>query len=253
MITIGDILADVLKVVGDSNFRVSSKGWYTSQIQQALEELSFDTLFLTKSEIFDIPKNLRIKTPKGAFNIKQIYAFNGDHCNFENRHNVYHKRDFINSESGHTFVARNTGRNNHDPFYRNRMNQGVHHHDLRQNLLFYGVQNGVIMLSPSCSNFQKILIEFSGVSCDIGEVPFVPSFARQGVKDWVSVQALPLKMESVIDEPAQYRHYAGILSMKKQDLDDIYDGSWAKAKRRAGTLDDKFREDLKEYLTFMNY
>lgn len=109
------------------------------------------------------------------------------------------------------------------------------------------------MLSPNCRNHQKVLIEFSGVSCDIGEVPFVPSFARQAVKDWVCVQALPMKMQDVISDRGQYQHYANMYSIKKRDLDDVYDGNWAKAKRRAGILDDKFRDDLKEYLTFMNY
>lgn len=252
MVSIGDILADVLKMVGDSDCRVNSRGWYVSQIQQALEELSFDTFFVTRNEIFDMPDDMRIPTPKGAFNIKNIYVFDGDKCSFDNRRNVYHKSNFINSGDGNSFVAKNTGRNGNDPFYRNRMNRGGIDNRIPDNVLFYSVQNGVIMLSPSCRNHQKVFIEFSGVSCDIGDVPFVPSFARQGVKDWVCVQALPMKMQDVIGT-AEYQHYLNMFKIKKQDLEDVYDGSWAITKRRAGALDDKFRDDLKEYLTFMNY
>ena len=44
-VSVNEILADVLKIVKDSSFKLNSKGWYTSQIQQALEELSFNTFF----------------------------------------------------------------------------------------------------------------------------------------------------------------------------------------------------------------
>ena len=55
-ITVNELLADVLKSVKDSDFKANSKGWYTSQAQQALEELSFDTYFDEKNTVLDIKK-----------------------------------------------------------------------------------------------------------------------------------------------------------------------------------------------------
>ncbi len=57
-VTVNEILADVLKIVQDTDFKINSKGWYTSQIQQALEELSFDTFFLTINRTFPVPNDL---------------------------------------------------------------------------------------------------------------------------------------------------------------------------------------------------
>jgi hypothetical protein len=252
MITIGDILADVLSFVDDTNFRTRSEGWYESQAQQALEELSYDTRFLTKYVSVDIPENLHIDIPKGMFNPQELYVFNGDECTIHNRENVWLKRNFINSGDGNSFVARNTGDNHNDPFYRrNRMNQpGLHAN--RSDINFYNIVDGVIMLSPSCRRFQKLMIVANAVACDIGDAPIVPAFMRQAVKDWIVVKALPHKMKDSTGT-AEYSHWSSMLAMTKRDLEDEYEGSWIKAERRAKKLDEKYRTDLKEYLSKLNY
>jgi hypothetical protein len=79
-VSIDIILADVLKTVDDASTKLNSKGWYTSQIQQALEELSFDTFFDERNANFDVPKDLRLELPEGAFNLRKVYLFNGNSC-----------------------------------------------------------------------------------------------------------------------------------------------------------------------------
>ena len=79
-VSVNEILADVIKVVKDDSFKLNSKGWYTSQIQQSLEELSFDTFFDEQHQAFDMPENLRLELPKGSFNLRQIFVFNGSEC-----------------------------------------------------------------------------------------------------------------------------------------------------------------------------
>ena len=44
-VSVNEILADVLKITNDDGFKINTRGWYISQIRQALQELSFDTFF----------------------------------------------------------------------------------------------------------------------------------------------------------------------------------------------------------------
>ncbi|PHS03991.1 MAG: hypothetical protein COA88_14665 [Kordia sp.] len=261
-VTSNEILADVLKVVGDVELRFNSKGYYVSQIQQALEELSFDTFFDERNESFDISSNLRVELPKGAFNIKQVYLFRGDDCNFGSQSQiVYHKRNFINDGSGNNYVARDKY-NNDDPFYRSR-NHSVHdagHHSSQHNnnghginnLFFYGIQQGVVMLSDSCRKFEKVMIVFNGMGADIGDMPVIPNFFRQAVKDFVSRAALDSIISASIGTPL-FNQWQAVQNTISVRLEKPYDGSWAKAEHRLKVLDNKHREDLKEYLSSMDY
>jgi len=252
-VSVNEILADVLKTVDDSSFRDNSRGYYVSQIQQALEELSFDTYFHEQLETFEVPENLRLEMPKGAFNIRQIYLFNGTICNIgQNTKNVYHKRNYITGGSG--FLARDKYRNNNDPFYQDRSfghnSRAAAGDDERgiNNLFFYNVQNGIIMLSESCKKFEKIAIVFNGVSTDVGDVPVVPNFLRQAVKDYTSLAALEAKM-SMSKGAAEFNKWQTMYALTERNMKQEFDGSWAKAERRVKALDSKEREDLKEYLS----
>ena len=265
LISIGDILADVLKVVKDTGFKTSSRGWYTSQIQQALEELSFDTFFDKRNVILDIPENLRVELPKGAFNLKQIYLFNGDSCNINNRVNVYWKRNYINACTGNGSVSRDNWENERDPFFTQRnftsRNELFDHgrspygsgsNRGPEDLYYAGMQNGLITLSPNSKRFQKIFLVYNGVMTDIGEVPFVPQFFRQAVKTWVLVPALEAKMTETLNT-AEYGHWANLHAKYERKKDDPFTGDWVKAERRAKKLNFKERQDIKEYLTRMRY
>lgn len=189
-VSVNEILADVLKIVDDSSFKLNSKGWYTSQIQQALEELSFETFFNQVNKSFPVPENLRLDMPKGAFNMEQIYLFNGDDCNIGDTVNVYTKRNFINSKSGNGFVARDKYYNSGDRFHKQRAIRDTDQRRLAagtgrspnlkgpDNLYYSGIQNGVIMLSANCRNFQRVMLVYTGIMTDIGETPVVPQFFR---------------------------------------------------------------------------
>ncbi len=255
-VTVNHILADVLRLVKDDDFRVQSKGWYTSQIQQALEELSFDTYFNELNEDFAVPEDLRLPMPKGAFNIRQIYLFNGTKCVIgQNSQVVYHKRNYFTGGKG--FLSRNKlNTNNRDPFYRNETsphnvrNRAAKGDDARAitDLYFYNVQNGLIMLSESAKRFERIFIVFNGVSTDIGEAPAIPSFLRQAVKDFTAEKALQMRMSDAIGTAA-FNSWQTLWSITNNSLTKAFDGSWAKAEHRVRALDSKEREDLKEYLS----
>jgi len=247
-VTSNEILADVLKIVQDEGFKMNSKGWYTSQIQQGLSEMAFDTYFDERSESVDIPHNCRIQMPKGAFNIKNLYLVNGDDCDIESSTPVYHKKNFINAPSGDGYVANNKGDNGSDPFHKDTSGKGGH-----RNLYYYSVQNGEIMLSSNCRGFKKLFIQFSGVGTDIGEVPYIPVFMRQAIKDYVSVEALTIKVAMV--PSSELNRWSMLLNKAENSLDiqEVREGSWLKARRRIKKLDSKQRNDIKERMQKMYY
>lgn len=247
-----EILADVLKLVKDSDHKLNSEGWYLSQIQQALEELSFDTFFQKINYSVKIPDNLRIDLPKGAFNLRELYLFNGSTCDIGSSVVVYRKRNFINGKSGNGYVARDTWSNSRDPFHTKRGVDNDTKRNTPNNLRFFSIQNGEIMLSENCRGFENVMIVSNGVMADIGDVPFVPQFFRQAVKDWVSVKALEEKAEDKIGTN-EYGHWANMLARYEAKMNQPYTGSWAKAEYRAKQLNAKDRQDYKEYFTRLNY
>jgi len=246
-VSIDVILSDVLKIVKDGSFKLNSKGWYTSQIQQALEELSFDTFFSELNADFDVPENLRLDMPKGAFNLRAIYLFNGDECNIETSVNVYIKGNFINSKSGNGYVARDKFYNGEDKFHihRGANKSGDSRSDVRPlGVNFYAIQNGMIMLSESCRKYQRVMLVYNGIMSDIGEAPLVPQFFRQAVKHYVLCPALETKMTDKV-ATAEYNHWARLKQGYEAKKDHPYDGSWVKAERRAKTLNNAERRDIK--------
>ena len=233
------IKADVLLAVNDEEERLFNPGWYVSQIQQALDELGFDTFFWEIYKDFPVPDSLSIKIPSGCFNLKNIYLFSGDCCNVEDMQNVYWKRNYKTYGSGKSYTANNkTGVN--DPFIDPLYSE--------TGLYYFNVNNGYIELSSSCTDYDNLRVEFNGLNTDIGAVPHVPRQFRQAVKSWVVEVAFRyLKAK----DPKTYR----ALWMDEHQLlyADIYDGLWAKCIRRAKDLDSKYKSDMREYMSKMNY
>lgn len=257
MISPEEILSDVLMQVDDESFKDSSRGYYMSLIQQALQELAFDTFFDERTEMFKVPENLNLDMPKGSFNIRQLYLYSGLECNIENSQNVYWKRNYYTKGGG--FLARDKGYNNNDPFYESRTFGRKDNPSLRRvknngsisEAFYYNVQNGIIMLSASCLRFENIAIVFNGTGVDIGEVPFIPQLFREAVKMWVLDSALKLKMAKAVG--ADFNKWQTLWVMNDRLLRKPYTGAWEEAQLRAKSIDAKQREDLKEYLGRLNY
>lgn len=248
-VTVNEILADALKLVGDVEMKHHNKGWYTSQIQQALEELSFDTFFLDVEKHLTIPEDLRLDIPKGSFNIQQMYAYNGDRCTIESRVNVYHKKNFVNGiGGGEQYFARDNYSNNQDRFHKGRST----HKTVPDNVYFYNIQGGIIMLSSNLSSFDKLMIVSNGVHTDIGDVPVVPIYLRQAVKTKIVVDAIEGRMGSAIGTP-EYNQLFNLHAVHSNKLNHPYDGLWVEAQRRVKGIDRKQKQDMKEYFQAMNY
>jgi hypothetical protein len=247
------ILTSVLPKVGDKEMKNYSKGLYISIIQQAMEELAFDTFFDEKRESFDFPVNdLTLEMPKGCFNIKGIYLFNGTECNISNSINVYWKRDYFTKGSG--YIAHDKGYNGNDPFYGNldRRIAGdstvvdIHQLPNVNRAFFYNIQNGNIMFSSSCkAAATKVHIHYSGTGCAIDDIPVIPIFLRKAIEDYTIVQVLLMK----IAEEQDARKWQSLLQYYETRLRDPRNGSWQEAEYRVKNMHGAERSNLKTYLS----
>ena len=249
MVSANVIMADVLVSLNDEDQKFFNPGFYISQIQQALKELSFDTYFLNLHKDFDFPsETLSLEMPKGSFNLKQVYVFNGDNCNIESSKLVWIKDGYITSGKDKGYTARNK-EGNTDPFINNYRSSIVSNYlpVSDTDVLFCSIQNGRIMFSSSCSSYSKVRLEYLGTMCDIGEVPFIPTHFREAVKLWVEEKCLRyLKARN----PRFYRPlWVDVNSL----LNQPFVGAWDIAKQRVSNMDSKEADDLKEYFTKMNY
>ena len=256
-----EILSDVLKLARDESFKDNSKGYYMSLIQQALQELAFDTFFDERTEFFPVPPNLRLEMPKGAFNIKQIYLYNGDSCDISKSQNVYWKKNYY-TKGGEGYLARDKW-NNNDAFYDNRSlpnGNGANNdpslrrtnvNSLQSQLYYYNIQAGMIMFSSNVRNFENIALVFNGTGVNIGEVPFIPMLFREAIKSWVLNPVYQIKMANA--DGAEFNKWQMLFNINNTKLNTPFVGLWAEAQVRAKSIDSKQREDIKEYLGRLNY
>jgi hypothetical protein len=235
-VSVNEILSDVTAVVHDREFSMMSKGWYTSQVQQALHELSFDTVFDEKRVVIPVPSDLRAELPSGAFNIKEIYLFNGTECDIASSQRVWYKKNHFTAGSGRIS-------NGNDPFFGN-VNE--------PNIFYADMYNGMIVLSSNCRIYQNLFVVYNGVGCEVGAVPVVPLFLREVTKLWVSDKAFEIRQAQSIgtSEFSQWR------AMKSDNYVKLKGGNyseWDKAELRVKSMGTKARRDFKEYLTRMGY
>ena len=238
-ITIENILSDILLEVEDEDHKLFTPGYYVHLVQSALEELSIDSFLLTYWQDFDFPsETLSLEMPKGAFNIKQVYVFNGDDCVVSDMREVHYKRLYNTKGNGYGYTTKN--KTNIDDYF-------MAGYSSSESILFFNLQNGNISFSSSCSEYDNVRLVYNGVQTNIGDVPIIPLPFRQVVIDWV-VEKIFRRLKA--KDPRKYRPlWSDINSV----LYRPFDGSWDKALKRARTLDSKVKEDYFEYFSKMNY
>ncbi len=245
-VSVDEILADVLLEVNDEDLRSGfKKGWYISKIQQAIEELAFDSFYqvITRDIDFD-KKKLSFEMPKNAFNLREMYLFNGDCCGPNSSVLVHWKRLFNNRGDGieHTAKIKESGQSGFDPFFGNRFHGNRTSHT---NAHYFNVYNGLVMLSANAAGFAKVRIVFNGIGGQIGDEPVIPRFFRQAVIDFV-VEAFWRFMKS-------REKSARLLWMDvERKLNDPRTGTWRTAKMRITSMDNLKKQSLQEYLGHMN-
>jgi hypothetical protein len=248
-VSIDHLLAEITATVDDAEFRKGFKiGWYKSRIQDAMQELSFDTFWMKVQEDYEYPKeNNQLKFPENAFNIREIYLYTGTICNPVKSQVVYWKRLFNNNYSGKGYTAKvkDDGSNSADLY---QPNQRFLQHNMQGFYgpkFYYNVVDGVIMFSPDCSSYPFVRIIYNGMGVPNGELPIVPRFFERAVVDYVK-----LKFYDAM-KGRDPRTYRPLWMDAKDDLENLVTGSWNKAKKRIKSMDTKEKESMEEYISSM--
>jgi len=241
LITPNEILADVVEESQDYSFREHTKGWYVSQMQQCLSELSFDTFLLKLWDDFVFPAGtLALAMPANSFNIRRIYIYDGLLGSPSTQKRVRWKRNYATRGAGMDFTADNKAGTEDDPFMV-PISQST-----QDDIYFAEMQNGVITFSSNCASFGFVRLYFNGSLAPIGETPFVPELFRQAVKEWVMLQVYRIRRNK---NPRVHRTtYMDAYN----EFHRRFDGTWAIAKLRAKRIDQQMADDVKEYLSKMN-
>ncbi len=247
-VSIEHLLAEVTATVNDTDYKKGfPKGWYISRIQDAMQELSFDTFWLKVQQDVEMPDNCQIEMPKNTFNIREIYLYNGSLCNPNKTQVVYWKRLFNNTAdgTGYTAQVKDDGSNGSDIY---QPNQRVYTHNMQGYYgpkYYYNVINGLIMFSKECKGFPFVRIVYNGMGVENGELPVIPRFFERAVVDYVEEKFYnAMKARDV-------RMYRPLWQDAFSKLNDLVNGSWNKAKKRIKAMDSKEKASMEEYISSM--
>lgn len=243
--SVNHILADVLLEVDDEYLdKGYTKGWYISQIQQAMEELSFDTFFDERTQDFDYPDENAMLLPKDCFNIREVYLHDGNCCNVDSSAIVHPKRLFNNKPKGDgsTSLRKDASDDTdiiRDPIYPSDSSTVNDRNVKETNLYYYNIQNGQIMFSSNSSGWAKVRLVYNGMGGEIGDAPVVPRFFRQAVKDFC-IEKFWRAQKSKTNAPRSAR-------LNWSDVNNMMQKSWRDARIRISSMDTREREAMREY------
>ncbi len=239
LVSINEVLSEVLVGLDDEPAKKLTIGFYRARVKNALDELGYNTLFLDYHEDIEIPVDLRVDMPEGAYDIKQVHVFKGTPEDIEYTENVYWKKGMIGEGSNFT-ADRVWGGTSYNPFIKTT--------SIPRGMLYFTVQNGIFHLSHACENFDYIRIMCSGVpSKRLDDVAMVPAETREAIVLYV------------IEKCASYlkvrdRMYRNIQADAATQLDRYgMNGAWHEAKMRLINLDRKMLKDAILYNKQMSY
>ena len=227
-VTPNDILADALSLIQDREMIQNTPGWYRSQVEQALQELGFDTLYALHTKIQSLgptPKN-PYPLPNGCISVRELYVFIGECCDTTHFVPVGWKRNFNDSPRNNgkgTIERRNTYFEGNLP-YANIYSGGIHF-------------NEHVLVSY---DYYKLI--YHGVLTDLIDCPIVPLFARQAVKWWVVYNAVPT-LADFGKNPGLRMVYGEAVKHVQDDID----GEWFKAIRRSQQMDKFEKTNMQAY------
>jgi len=256
LISIKEVIADACLEVGDPKMQQLTPGWYRKTVKRALDELSFDAMFIDATRDIELPDDLKLPIPKGVFNIENMWIYTGTPDAIGYQENVYWKRNFETrgreyvdgSLSNTGFTANNHPYNYTDPFFKvSTLQQSP------TSAYYFNTDAGIIHLSDACQYFDYIRIGFKGYATsalDIDEIKIIPPFALKAVTLWVVEKAArTLKVNDTGN-----RRLRTVQTDASMQLDEYgMNGAWYEAKVRLAELDTKKMKDIIEYNSKMAY
>lgn len=246
MITVEEILADVLPAVNDEEIKNFTKGWYTRQVKTGLDNLNYTAPFLETFIDVDITSNLIIPVPSGVWDLRDLFIWNGstgcDTCVITEAIRLFHKRNYHTLGYDYSYTSRHMS---HSSDY---LLPAPYSED--STTYFYNTHLGNIVLSDACISYEKLRIVYNGVPKSLNTVKFIPPFCREALSAFVVEKAFSaLKAK----DPAKYR---GLWADAKQDLYEMRGtepSKWDRAQAMLKSIDRKAFNDLSEYLGELYY
>lgn len=231
-----EIIADVTTMVDDEGFKEFSEGSYMSEMQQALSELAFDTMFDERVDTIPVPGSLIAKAPDGMISLEAVYLFNGNKCDASGGQKVWHAVNYY--RHGNAMFKDQRGQNN-DIILDNVFTGAS------GRVYFYGRRNDELHLSDSCGGWENLLVKYRGMGCKIGDQPIVPHELRQAVKNRMAMTF----MRTLVTRGKRNR--ADLAELKVEHYGGngpMHVGTWQEAKRRMNKVDIGTRNDVSQYL-----
>lgn len=250
-VSVDHLLSEITSTLNDTEFRSGfSKGWYISRIQDALQELSYDTFWAKTQQDCALPKSLQLEMPNGAFNIREIYLFTGEICSPQKSQVVYWKRNFNNNYDGDGYTSRvkDDGSQSSDIFQPNQRIMGnANYIGFAGRKFYYNTINGLIMFSRDCLFYDNVRIVYNSRGEADGDLPVVPRFFERAVNDYVE-ERFYNAMKS--RDPRKYRI---LWNDAYSRLNDLTAGSWNKARKRVKAMDTAEKDSIFEYISSMQH
>lgn len=236
-----EVLADVLVTVNDEEMKMLRPGWYNRQIHEGLKKLNYQAPYVELFTDLDMPTNLILDVPAGAFGINDIFLFTGEDCVLESSVRAFHKNNFHQTGKGNGYTARNKP-GMEDPFIFG-MSSG-------DSMYFYNVNMGRIVFSDACASFTGVRIVYNGFPKAVNTVNFIPDYCKEALSAYV-VERVYYALQG---RDLAYR------TLWQSARLDLYQSpspgqpsKWDFAIRMLKKLDKKHRDDLGEYLSKMQY
>lgn len=233
MLTADLVTADIAQVLGPSGPK--GQGVFNSYIQRALAGIGYMTLFFKKDFIATIPTDLVLDVPEDLANVERMHVFSGSKCEMTAANKVWMTSFKRYGPSG--LIKENRG-------FRDKVQKGTIS-DTRD-YLFGNIQQGKLMLSSACLQFEKIYVEYSGTGTVFGETPLIPPVLREYVINQVLVWVLPTMI-------SQDRNlYSGLLNIYEARLNGPGSvvGSTQYARMQANKIDRAKLQDLRTTLDY---
>ena len=238
-VTPDEVISDVALLVADEEMKVFSKGYHLSQIQQALTELAFDTLFDEQEYIAPVPRSLILDLPNGLINLESVYLFDGNNCGASGRTKVWWANNYF--RYGNQMFKDQVGHSN-DPIMEDTFQQDPSGH-----VFFYGRRGSQLHFSDACLGRENIFIKYRGMGCNIGDQPIIPNDFRAAIKNRMAMDMLRVRFAK---DPARWREVYADAKKDHHGGNGVFDvGSWKQAMRRIQDADMGTMNDISKYLS----
>lgn len=233
-----EIISDVSMMVVDEPMKDFSYGYYMSQVQQALSELAFDTLFDEQEVTTPVPRTGILSIPPGLVNLESMYLFNGNNCGASGVQKVWYAVNYF--RHGGTMFKDQRGMNGSDPIMEDTTSNAA-------TMFYYGRRHGEFHFSDACIGYENILIKYRGMGCNIGDQPIIPHEFRQAVKNYVAMACLQIRRAQ---DPLRWREVHNDIKRDHFGGNGNFDvGTWKQAMRRMQDVDMGTRDDMGKYLS----